>query len=98
MAEIKLDEMAQVVAKRAIQKLIDDGVFVGRWIPVSERLPGDRESVLLSTKTNEVFEGSCFDDNTNRQWYSCRDETFVWNNVVTAWMPLPEPYRAESEE
>ena len=69
-----------------------------RWIPVSERLPKDRESVLLSTNTNEVFEGSYFDDDSDRQWYSCRDETFIYNNVVTAWMPLSEPYKAESEE
>ena len=68
------------------------------WIPVSERLPEDNELVLFSTKTDRVFEGRFFSDNTDRQWYSFRDETFAWNNVVIAWMPLPEPYKAESEE
>ena len=69
-----------------------------KWIPVSERLPEDSELVLFSTKTDRVFEGRYFADNTNHQWYAFRDETFAWNNVVTAWMPLPAPYKAESEE
>ena len=68
-----------------------------RWIPVSERLPKDSELVLFSTKTDRVFEGRYFDDNTDRQWYAFRDETFAWNNVVIAWMPLPEPYKANKE-
>ena len=71
---------------------------MSEWIPVTERLPEDRELILFSTKTDRVFEGRYFDDNTNRQWYSFRDDTFAWNNVVTAWMPLPEPYKAESED
>ena len=65
------------------------------WIPVSERLPEDSELVLFSTKTDRVFEGRFFADDTDRQWYSFRDETFAWNNVVTAWMPLPEPYKGD---
>lgn len=69
-----------------------------RWIPVSERLPEDREIILFSTKTGSVFEGRYFDDKTEHQWYSFRDEWFAWNNVVTAWMPLPEPYRGGEGE
>lgn len=69
-----------------------------RWIPVSERLPEDSELVLFSTKTDRVFEGRYFADNTDRQWYAFRDECFAWNNVVTAWMPLPEPYQGGKEE
>jgi hypothetical protein len=68
------------------------------WIPVSERLPEDSELVLFSTKTDRVFEGRYFADNTDRQWYAFRDETFAWNNVVTAWMPLPEPYEPKESE
>ena len=68
------------------------------WIPVSERLPEDGEVILFSTKTDRVFVGRYFDNDTKRQWYSFRDEAFAWNNVVTAWMPLPEPYREERTE
>ena len=69
-----------------------------KWIPVSERLPEHYQNILFSTKTNRVFEGRYFKDETEHQWYSFRDECFAWNNVVTAWMPLPEPYKAESED
>ena len=65
------------------------------WIPVSERLPEDGQNILFSTKTDRVFEGRYFKDKTEHQWYSFRDECFAYNNVVTAWQPLPEPYKAE---
>ena len=65
----------------------------GEWIPVSERLPEDGQNILFSTKTDRVFEGRYFKDKTEHQWYSFRDECFAYNNVVTAWQPLPEPYK-----
>ena len=68
-----------------------------RWIPVSDRLPEDRELALFSTKADRVFEGRYFDDDTDRQWYSFCDKTFAWNNVVTAWMPLPQPMKVGEE-
>jgi hypothetical protein len=68
-----------------------------KWIPVSERLPKDGEVTLFSTKTDRIFEGRYFDDDTDFQWYAFYDETFVEDNVVTAWMPLPTPYKSESE-
>ena len=68
-----------------------------KWIPVSERLPEDEELVLFSTKTDRVFEGKFFVDKTDLQWYAFRDKAFAYNNVVTAWMPLPKPYKQESE-
>jgi hypothetical protein len=68
-----------------------------RWIPVSERLPEEGEPILLSTKTGEVYEGAYFDLCDNRQWYVYRDENYAWNNVVTAWQPLPESYRGDKD-
>lgn len=68
-----------------------------RWIPVSERLPEDEQEILFSTKTGRVHSGRYYDDGTN-QWYSYKDECRAWNNVVTAWMPLPKPCRESGGE
>jgi hypothetical protein len=88
------DGMSEEVIDVAI-KALEQEPKTGHWIPVSERLPEDSELVLFSTKTDRVCEGRYFADNTDRQWYAFRDEIFAWNNVVTAWMPLPEPYKAD---
>ena len=69
-----------------------------KWIPVSERLPEDEQEILFSTKTGRVHSGKYHDDDSANQWYSHRDKCRAWNNVVSAWMPLPEPYKAESED
>lgn len=68
-----------------------------RWIPVSERLPKEFETVILSTDKDEVFIGDylgkmndgsdCFDDNDGMDW----------EGDVVAWMPLPQAYREVEE-
>ncbi len=69
-----------------------------RWIPVSERLPEEYDRVLCATNAEEIFIANylgkmndgvdCFDD----------DDGMMWEGDVVAWMPLPEPYKAESED
>ena len=81
-----------------VEKMAIKALAQTRWIPVSERVPEDSELVLFSTKTDRVFTGIYFDDDTDFQWYAFRDETFAWNNVVTAWMHLPEPYEPRESE
>ena len=72
-----------------------------RWIPVSVRLPEDRKLVLVTAFWHEKYQvmvGSYFG---NDEWWCV-----PWNNTsepqqllkTIAWMPLPEPYKAESEE
>ena len=60
------------------------------WIPCSERLPDNDESVLISNSHG-----------VTKAWWNGR----FWSSIavkkyktVTAWMPLPEPYRGEGEE
>jgi hypothetical protein len=57
-----------------------------RWIPVSERLPEKNGEYLITGRQGAVNKRRYHDGH----WYG--------NWSVLAWMPLPEPYKAESEE
>ena len=69
-----------------------------RWIPCSERLPEDEQPILFSTTTGRVHQGRFHRDNSVNRWYSSLDKMRAYNNVVNAWMPLPEPYKGEKHE
>ena len=72
-----------------------------RWILVSERLPNHDEYI----KNNGLFNVS--DENRSySEWFDIYDKQmfgeptisgFRVDYAVTAWMPLPEKYKAESE-
>lgn len=74
-----------------------------KWIPVSERLPEDRRPVLIyAWNVHHViarYDSFRTENGTKKCWVTAD----AWNgNVeikheVIAWMPLPEPYNAESE-
>ena len=68
-----------------------------QWVPVSERLPTARQSVILSTK-DWTGEG-CYWETTEYHviWKGYRWNATYWDDEVVAWMPLPEPY-GECEE
>jgi hypothetical protein len=83
--------------REAIRLLKNEESEKPRWISTSERLPEDRELVLCSSKRGGVFEGRYFDDETDCQWYAFRNDEFVRNDVIDAWMPLPKPYREVEE-
>lgn len=58
------------------------------WIPVSERLPEDERMVLVTCQTKKRIRS------TNRAYYDGK----FWHGSgsmsgVTAWQPLPEPYK-----
>lgn len=66
---------------------------VMKWIPVSERLPSYGEDVLLSIDGQFCAVGYIVQTNDERwyEWYY--NGWYHPYEDVTAWMPLPEPYK-----
>ena len=113
MAELNIDKMAQNVAERVMQELRDNGVFVSPWIPVKFRplteeeqieypdycymadcqMPDEGDEILVSTAHGTVEKDIAeFDDG----FYL--DSGYDWQTDIVAWRPLPERYKAESED
>lgn len=55
-------------------------------------LPDDGQEVLVTTRYDEVNTDTFYRDD------GCYFETYCDEDDVKAWMPLPEPYKAESED
>ena len=83
-----------------------------RWIPVSERLPEIKQHVLLSCYGRVIYGRMISEDgNSGYPVFEICDsvgekrpivlETTVHSEFtasrIIAWMPLPEPYNAETE-
>lgn len=87
---------------------------VGKWIPVEERLPGEGKDVLICFKeghdcphnrlqiahlgTHDVEDKDLRVIGSERCWYT--DQYYYWFklNMVSAWMPLPEPWKGEEDD
>jgi hypothetical protein len=68
---------------------IDSAPTINQWIPVTERLP-DEYGWYNVTKN---IRGACF---VMECWFALNDG---WGSkdrdTITAWMPIPKPYRGE---
>jgi len=70
---------------------------IPRWIPVTERLP-EEEGLYLVTCFNErprIEVAWFYIDEEGFGYFSCDWSDF---DSVTAWMPVPEPYKGGEEE
>lgn len=63
------------------------------WIPVEERLPEDKQQVLITNWDHSVFLAR-YDENGKR-FVDIRNSFTL--PLIFAWMPLPEPYREKGE-
>ena len=72
----------------------------GKWIPVSERLPEDMQSVLIWFEYyrygsyNCMFQTYGFGYVCDGKWSSFINGETGWRDArIIAWMPLPEAYK-----
>lgn len=77
----------QQLREAVADHLIANGVTIQKWIPVSERLPEKRETVLVCDARVGYI---------NAWEYLGRDEwlydSSIWETKeITHWMPMPEP-------
>jgi hypothetical protein len=80
-----------------IEKILDMAE-VPRWIPVSEKLPEEGKTVMASTKYG-IYPEARYSKKYGWKWPWEVGEDY-WSEIVDsveAWMPLPEPYKAERE-
>ena len=93
-------EMFRNGCLESIEALMAEGeiydIEYSRWIPVSERLPKEFESVLACYKSQGGIVQAVSERLTNM------DGSNRWSALAgvepIAWMSLPEPYKAESED
>lgn len=78
---------------------------IRRWIPVTERLPEPETYILVSFDNFTLPDIATYrvdrvdDDGSGAFYQGDEDYTYLYVGFfVNAWMPLPEPYRAEVEE
>lgn len=61
-----------------------------KWIPVTERLPDEEGFYLVTRRITDDVATFIFRCTPTSKDY--------WKRCATAWMPKPQPYKAESEE
>ena len=71
-----------------------------RWIPVSEKLPEKNEYIVDVCKYYLIQDeyGDMHVAHLSNVGWIPMDSLKAIGGEVIAWMPLPEPYKAESEE
>ena len=98
-------------AVQIVQEVAEE--YNGGWIPCSEMLPEDDKKEYIVQKTNgfidildftkdayklDKYDFAEYKDKNKQLFYKYDSEYGYIEWKCEAWQPLPEPYKAESEE
>lgn len=84
----------------ALEEMIKALEEESKWIPVSKALPKKEEIVQITIDSSyypRPYVDMGFYKVETKKWYWSDKEDKNPSIKVTAWMPLPEPYKTESE-
>lgn len=84
------------VLERKLQALLSVTPQEPRWIPATERLPEYCKEVLTCSNGGFI-EIQSLEESYGGYWENQKGDWADFDEVI-AWMPLPEPYKAESED
>ena len=88
------------IAKIAVQEVAEE--YNSGWIPCSERLPEEDDTLYLVSYKKIFFDKSFYFydiaylytfPNGNRYWVSAKSDNVRQVSKVSAWKPLPEQYK-----
>lgn len=97
-------QFGMVLTRMDVCQMLDDAPTVGGWINIKDRLPeksGWYLVSLINTRTGHRWEVPVSADYSHGKWdyayLGGEDATWMLNNPVTHWMPLPEPPKEVQE-
>lgn len=93
---VLLNDVEEIIRKHMSGKGKDAHMNDG-WIPVGERLPEEpKENPVFDDKPLELYLVDMGGSYPLRAFWNGKEFTDGWSVLkVTAWMPMPEPYRPE---
>ena len=92
---MKCNMPAMVAGMRQIASVIENQPKIGEWIPCSERLPEESGTYIVNAIENHIVHVTFAKWMPRIKRWNLSGNRSYWK--VTAWMPLPEPYRPEKE-
>ena len=95
---VERKEAVEVVRDLCIKAEPSVNTEQNSWIPVSERLPEKDGEYITTMKYIGVATGTIYIDVEETFFDVGKGFNVGVNESVIAWMPLPEPYKAESED
>ena len=87
-------------SKKIVQEVAEE--YNGGWIPCSDRLPEDDDTLYLVSYTKIFFDKPFYFmdiaylytcKNGTRYWVSAKSDSIRKVSKVSAWQPLPEQYK-----
>lgn len=96
-AKTKCIARIEIDMEEVVKRIKEEYDITDSWIPCSKRLPSDDESVIVSVlddRGDTPWKYTTVAWRYNGVWISDND---ILCGTAVAWMPLPKPYREESE-